>query len=171
MSYGRSRRYDSPSVGTIFGTLVAALVASLSFAGLLSSTGHLESVAALYGLEDVSSDWAVVVAHGLVGAVPFVAGLTRAAKHRFAPAPLAAALRSPFLGGCLGVAYGTVCWLVGVAYGVPLWIDLTGGSLPLPYHHSASLVALIGYGAVLGAWYPLVRTAVDDRGRARRSRP
>lgn len=170
MSYGRSRGHEIPSDGTISGAIIAALIASLTLGELLAATVHLEAIPALYGLEDVVNAWAFVVGHGFVAAMPFVAGLTRAARHRSAPAPLAAALRSPFLGGCFGVAYGTVCWLVVVAYGVPLLVEVTGGSLPLPYQHGASLLALVAYGAVLGAWYPLVRTAIDDRGRSRRAR-
>ncbi|WP_265111017.1 hypothetical protein [Halosolutus halophilus] len=163
MSYGRSSRYEIPSDGTISGAVIAALLASLTFGELVAATGHLEAIPALYGVESAVNDWAFVVAHGFVAALAFVAGLTRAANHRFAPAPLAAAPYTPFLGGCLGVAYGTVCWLVGVAYGVPLWIELTGGTLSLPCQHGASLMALIAYGAVLGTWYPLIRTAVDGR--------
>lgn len=170
MSYKRSRRYTGPSGGTIAGTVVGALLAGLSFAGLLADIGHLDTVAAVYGLEEYGAEWELVVAHGVVGAVPFVAGLTRAARHRYAPAPLATAPRSPFLGGCFGVAYGTVCWLAIVAYGVPLAVNLRGGAMPLPVHHLPSLVAFLGYGAVLGAWYPLVRTAIDDRGRTRLER-
>ncbi|MFC4544482.1 hypothetical protein ACFO5R_21355 [Halosolutus amylolyticus] len=170
MSYGRSGRYEIPSDGTISGALVAALLASLTFAELIAATGHLEAIPALYGLEDSVNNWGFVVGHGFVGAVAFAAGLTRAANHRSAPAPLAAALRSPFLGGCFGVAYGTLCWLVGIAHGVPLLVQVTGGTMAVPCQHGASLLALVGYGAVLGAWYPLVRTAVDDRGRSRRWR-
>lgn len=145
----------------VSGAIVAALIASVSLGGLLAGTGHLEAVPRLYGLE--GNAWTIVIAHGLFAAVPFLAGLTRVAQHRYAPAPVAAAPHSPFLGGCLGVAYATVCWVVIVAYGIPLWIGMTGGNLPMPYQHTASLVALVGYGAILGSWYPLVRTAIDNR--------
>lgn len=162
MSYRKSPKYEFLSEGTIAGALIAALLASIVFAELLAATGHLETVAAVYAL-DLGNDWAFVVAHGLVAAGPFIAALTYGARARAAPAPLAGAVRSPFLGGCFGVAYGTVCWLVVIAYGVPYVLRLTGADLPLPVHHSASLVALLAYGAVLGSWYPLVRTAIADR--------
>ena len=132
MSYRRSSKRDYQVDGTIAGAVVAALIASVSFGGLIGSTGNRGAIAALYGLEGLTSDWVFIVVHGFVGAAPFVVGLTRAAQHRYAPAPLAAALRSPFIGGCLGVAYGTLCWLVVVAVGVPLWVGLTGGHLPAP---------------------------------------
>lgn len=169
MSYGQSRNYELPPPEVITGAVVAALVASCSLAGLLAWTGTLESVPGLYGLN--GHGWTIAIGHGLVAAVPFVAVLTRVASHRFAPAPLAGALSSPFLGACFGVIYGTGCWLVGVAYGVPIWVGFTGGSLPVPYHHIPSLVALLGYGVILGSWYPLVRTAVVARDRRRRTRP
>ncbi|ELY42690.1 hypothetical protein [Natronorubrum bangense] len=160
MSYRWSRKPETLSSRAISGAIVAGLLASVSFGGMLAATGHLEAVATVYGLE--GHDWLLVIIHGLLGAVVFVAGLTHVANHRYAPVPLAAALRSPFLGGCFGVAYGTACWLAIVAYGLPLWMGATGGHLPLPYQHGPSLLAFIGYGTVLGAWYPLVRTAIDD---------
>ena len=160
MSYRHSQNLDYPSAGVISGAIIAALLASVSLGGLLAGTGHLEAVPALYGLEGYA--WTLVIAHGVVGAVPFIVGLTRVARVRHVPTPVAAASYSPFLGGCFGIAYATVCWLVGVVYGVPFFVGLTGGTLPMPYHHTPSLVALIGYGAILGSWYPLVRTAIDD---------
>ncbi|QFU82275.1 hypothetical protein [Natronorubrum aibiense] len=160
MPYRRSAKSEALSGGMISGVIVAALLASISFGGVLAATGRLEAVATLYGLE--GHDWLVIIAHGFVGAVVFVAGLTRVANHRFAPAPIAVALRSPFLGGWLGLAYGNICWLVIVAYGMPLWQEAIGGYLPLPCQHGSSLMAFIGYGAVLGMCYPLVRTMIDD---------
>lgn len=168
MAHRKSWKREKPSVETVSGTVVAALIAGLALAGLLDGTGGLEDLRALYGLE--VDAWRLAVVHGVAGAVPFVAGLTRVARHRYAPAPLAAALRSPFLGGCLGAAYGAGCWLVLVAYVVPIVIGFTGGQLPVPYQHPESLIPLIGYGAVLGSWYPLVRTAVTDHGPTRRTR-
>ena len=170
MAYRRSRNRDVLSVETVAGAVVAGLLASLVFGALLVATGDLAAVAALYGLEGRGAGWALVLAHGFLGAGPFVVGVTRSARHRAAPTPVAAAVRSPFVGGCFGAAYGTLCWLGLVAYGLPFLIGLTGGALSPPYHHPASLVALLGYGATLGAWYPLVRTTITARQRPQRLR-
>lgn len=162
MSYRQSRNPETTIDGTLSGAIIAALVASVVFAELFTAIGSLETVAAVYGLH-LTNDWAFVVAHGLVAAIPFIGGLTAIARHRIAPVPVASALHSPFLGGCFGVAYGAVCWLVVIAYAVPYWIGVTGGDVPLPYHHLSSLGVLLAYGAVLGVWYPLVRSLITTR--------
>lgn len=161
MSYGQSRSRERSATTTAVSAVVAALIAGVAVAGVLVDTGLLGALADLYGIDGTLGGWALVFGHSLVVGAAFVAALTTVARFRYAPLPVVAALRSPFLGACLGVAYGTLLWLGVVAYGVPLWLEVVAGiPYPRPYRHLESYVALVWFGAVLGAWFPLVRTAL-----------
>lgn len=158
MSHRQSWTIDFPSLATVLTTMGVALIAGATFGGILHATGQLESVAAVYRLDGIANDWALVFVHSLVATVVFIATSSRLSRGRYTPTPLAEVPRNVFLGACTGTAYGVVLWLGIVAYGVPLWLGFVVGlDLSLPYHHLESLPAFLCFGAVLGAWYPLLR--------------
>ncbi len=159
MAYGQSRRRDSPSPVTVLTTVVAALIAGAALGGALHATGNLGSVAGVYGLEGVVNEWTLVFCHSLVAGGPFVAIVTRLSRGRRVPRPLAESYRSPFLCACLGLSYGALLWATVVAYAAPFAFGLvTGNTYPVPFHHWGSFYALLLFGAVFGAWYPLLRS-------------
>ncbi|WP_407037799.1 hypothetical protein [Halovalidus salilacus] len=142
-------------------TAAASLVAGTVLGAVLMATGRFDSLVEVYGLSGVD-EWHLLYLHSAVATAGFVAVVSRLARSRFAPLPLRDAVRYSFPGACIGLAYGTVLWLVVVAYGVPLWFDIVGGQrVPMPYHHLPSLDALVAFGTVLGASYPIVRRLTD----------
>jgi len=164
MSYRQSRHRGRPSPVTVLTTVMAALIAGAALGGVLHATGSLRSVADVYGLEGVVNEWTLVFCHSLVAGGPFVALVTRLSRGRYVPQPLAECYRSPFLGACVGLSYGVILWVTVVAYGGPLLLGLaTSRPYPVPVDHWGSFVGLSTFGAVFGAWYPLLRTFFDER--------
>jgi len=159
MAYRQSQRSGSPSPTTVLTTVTAALIAGAALGGVLHATGSLRSVAGVYGLEGVVNEWTLVFCHSLVAGGPFVALVTRLSRGRYVPRPLAESHRNPFLGACMGLSYGVVLWVAVVAYGGPLLLGFaTARPYPVPVEHWGSFVGLSTFGAVFGAWYPLLQT-------------
>ncbi|WP_249361393.1 hypothetical protein [Haloterrigena sp. H1] len=164
MAYRQSRRGGSPSSTKVLTTVTTALIAGAALGGVLHATGSLRSVADIYGLEGVVNEWTLVFCHSLVAGGPFVALVTWLSRGRYVPRPLAESYRSPFLGACVGLAYGVVLWVTVVAYGGPFALGLiTGVAYPVPMHHWESFVGLSTFGTVFGAWYPLLRAFFAER--------
>uniref|UniRef100_A0A7D5GQ65 Uncharacterized protein n=1 Tax=Natrinema halophilum TaxID=1699371 RepID=A0A7D5GQ65_9EURY len=144
--------------------MTAALIAGTALGGILHATGNLRSVTAIYGLDGVVNEWTLVFCHSFVAAGPFVAIVTRLKRGKHVPRPLAESYRNPFLCACVGLSYGALLWVTVVAYGAPFLLGLAAGrAYPVPYHHSGSFVALLLFGAVLGAWFPLLRDFFTDQ--------
>lgn len=163
MAYRQSRRGYFPSAVTIFATVIAALIAGTALGVELYGTGTLQTVTAVYGMEDPRIVWTLVFSLSIVAAVPFVALVRRLSRARYVPLPLAECHRSPFLCACVGVSYGVLLWVSVVVYGVPYLLEVVaGGPYPVPYHHWESFVALLLFGAVFGAWYPLLYEFFDE---------
>jgi hypothetical protein len=149
---------------TVLTTVAAALIAGAALGGALHATGNLRTVAGVYGLEGVVNEWTLVFGHSLVAGGPFVAIVTRLSRGRHVPSPLAESHRSPFLCACVGLSYGAVLWAAIVAYTAPFVFGfVTGDTYPVPFHHWGSFYALLLFGAVFGAWYPLLRSFFDER--------
>ncbi len=164
MAYKQSRQGGFPSPVTVLTTVTAALIAGVALGGVLHATGSLRSVAAVYGLNGIVNEWTLVFCHSFVAAGPFVAIVTRLGNSRSVPRPLAESYRNPFLCACVGLSYGVLLWLTVVAYGAPVVLGfVTGHAYPVPHHHSGSFFALLSFGAVLGAWFPLLRDFFTDQ--------
>ncbi|WMT07312.1 hypothetical protein NP511_18230 [Natrinema thermotolerans] len=164
MAYRRSRRGGVLSPVTVLTTVTAALIAGVALGGVLHVTGNLRTVAAVYGLEGVVNEWTLVFGHSVLAAGPFVALVNRLRMGRRVPRPLAESYRNSFLCACLGTAYGVVLWVAVIAYGAPFAFGLvTANAPPVPYRHWGAFYALLVFGAVCGAWYPLLREFFEDR--------
>ncbi|WP_408958396.1 hypothetical protein [Natrinema sp. 74] len=164
MAYGQSRRRDSPSPVTVLTTVTAALIAGAALGGVLYATGNLRIVADVYGLGGVVNEWTLVFCHSLLAGAPFVAIVTGFSRGQRVPRPLAESHRSSFLCACVGLSYGALLWVTVVAYGAPFAFGfITGNAYPVPVHHRESFYALLLFGAVFGAWYPLLRSFFDER--------
>jgi len=164
MAYRQSRRGGSPSPVTVLTTVATALIAGAALGGVLQATGTLQSVADVYGLEGVVNEWTLVFCHSLIAGGPFVALVSRLSRGRYVPRPLAESYRNPFLGACLGLSYGVILWVTVVAYGGPFLLGLaTGNPYSVPVHHWGSFYGLLLFGAVFGAWYPLLRRFFAER--------
>ena len=163
MAYRQSYHRDFPSPVTILTAATAALIAGAALGGVLQATGDLRSIADFYGLEGIVNEWTLVIVHSLLAAWPFVAIVSRLSSGRYVPRPLAQSARSPFLCACVGLSYGAVLWLAVVAYGAPFLLGLvTGDAYSVPFHHWESFLALLVFGSVYGAWYPLLREFFDE---------
>lgn len=164
MSYRQSRGGGLPAPETILTTVAAAAIASAALGGVLHATGDLRTVTDIYGLEGVVNEWTLVFCHGLVAGGPFAAFVTWLARSRRVPRPLAECHRTPFLCACLGLSYGAVLWVTVVAYGAPFVLRVaTGNAYPVPTPHMESFYALLVFGVVYGAWYPLLRESFAGR--------
>lgn len=164
MAYRQSHRGSFPSPVTVLSTVTTALIAGIALGGVLHATGSIRMVASAYGLDGIVNEWTLVFCHSLLAAGPFVAIVTRLARGRYVPQPLAECYRYPFLCACVGLSYGALLWVTTVAYGMPFLLGLiTGGAYSVPFRHWGSFYALLAYGAVLGAWYPLVRGFLTER--------
>ncbi len=163
MAYRRSQRGGFPSPVTVLATVATALIAGVALGGVLHATGNLRTVAALYGLEGVVNEWTLVLCHSVFALGPFVALVNRSRRGRRVPRPLAECHRNPFLCACLGTAYGVVLWAAVIAYGAPVAFGfVTASAPPIPYRHWGAFYALLVFGAVAGAWYPLLREFFDE---------
>lgn len=151
---------------TLSATIVAVVIAGVAFGAFLHTTGRIESVAGLYGLEGAANGWLVHLAHSFVAGIGFAILATLVPPARIAARvgyeePPAVVLASVGL----GVAYGVVLWAVLVALGVPLWMDaVVGADRPFPYLHGLSLAGLVLFGATFAACFTIVReyVAVDE---------
>ncbi|PCR90083.1 hypothetical protein [Natrinema ejinorense] len=143
---------------TVLTTVVTAVIAGAALGGVLHATGDFGSVAGVYGLDGVVNEWTLVFCHSLAAAAPFVALVSWFSGGRYVPRPLAESGRSPFLCTCVGLSYGALLWVAVVAYGVPLLLEVvTGAEYSVPVHHWGSFYAVLTFGVVFGAWYPLLR--------------
>lgn len=114
--------------------------------------GLTPAVARFVGVDDPRLGWYLTLGLGVLGGACFalvdaLAGLrayTTATERSF----------------WIGLGYGILVWLVAIAVLAPLWTRIVLGAVrPVPYLHWPSFLALVAYGAVLGAVYPLVVTA------------
>lgn len=128
---------------------IAGLIAGAVFGGIMSQTPMMESVAALITLQAVAAGW---LFHFVIS---FIFGAIFAAIATIGSFPEYANRTSS--GAGLGIAYGIIVWVVGAAIVMPLWMGaVTGASPPVPNLNWLSFAGHIAYGAVLGAFYPIL---------------
>lgn len=164
MSYEQSRIIVFLGSVTVVRALLASLLAGTVFGTVMAVQGQLSAVAGLYGLAGIVSAWVFIYVHSFGASALFVVAITRLARTRYAPLPLRDAIDHPFPGACVGLVYGLLLWLLGVGYAVPYALNaLDGAGRPVPYAHGESFFALLAFGAVLGATYPVLRVRVTER--------
>lgn len=165
------RRFEVRDVeGLVGGGLLGALLGG----GLANLVDHelVLHYAELVGSTSMEVAWLVLLALGVVFAIPFesylertfngfvsaLVGLTRRSRVlRALLAPLVK--RSPMGVVCyaLGQGYGLLVGVVFYVFLLPLWLDVVMGvAVPFPYLTLHGLVAVIGwmvYGSMLGLVY------------------
>ncbi|ELZ01831.1 hypothetical protein [Natrialba asiatica] len=153
----RTRAARSPRAELVARTLLtgyaaslAAMIAAVAAGLVLTWTGRIDTVAALYGRESAVAGWLLLGGGSLVASGVFAA-LFALLRHRWD-------VTSSRAGAALGLLFGVAGWLTVVVIAAPVWmrvvLDLPR---PIPYVHLMSLPALVVFGLVLGTVYPLVR--------------
>ena len=133
--------YRAGAAGLVAG-LVAGGVMDAFFATL---TGLLPVIGALYGVSITVVGWMTHLFHSVVFALPFAVGSTGDRLQSVASKPLYA--------GGLGVAWGTVLWLVAAGVIMPVWLSLVGINTPLPNLSGLGFVGHALWGFVLGTTF------------------
>lgn len=125
----------------------ATAYATVALGVLVSIQEAFPTVAALVGADGVLAGGLLLVPLGAALGAFYAVGLEALEGGRDLR-------RAAGVGCTLGVA----SWLGGVALLVPLWLQaVTDATLSVPFFHAGSLLALVGYGAVFGLVYALLR--------------
>lgn len=133
--------YRAGAAGLVAGGVMGAFFAAL--------TGLLPVIGALYGVASPVVGWLTHLFHSVVFALLFAVGTTDDRLRSVASRPL-------FAGG-LGVAWGTILWLVAAGLIMPAWLSLVGISTPLPNLSGLGFVGHALWGFVLGTTFWVLR--------------